>query len=71
MFSVSKFKTDYLELESWKKWYMSLVLDMPAAYSGFRKNKEPKQNKQLEYDDDIAVEVLTYRKSLTNFGGIF
>ena len=69
--SVSKFKTNYLELESWKKWYLNLVLDMPAAYSGsiFRKNKEAKKM-DLEYDDDIAVEVLTYRKSLSNFAGI-
>lgn len=68
--TVSNFRTNYLDIESWKKWYISLVLDFPSSFNGhkFRKSKDIKK-KVFEFDDDIAVEVLTYRKNLYNFGG--
>lgn len=70
--SFYQFKANYLELESWKKWYISFVIDIPAAYKGskvyFRKRTE-NNNKKINHDDDIALEVLSYRKSLTDFGG--
>jgi hypothetical protein len=63
---MSDFKANYLELESWKKWYFSIVLDIPPAYKGsVGKNKN-----KVYYDDDIAVEVLNFRKNLKNFAGI-
>jgi hypothetical protein len=67
--SIEKFKTDYLELESWKKWYLSLVIDRPTSFNGKRLFNRIAKTKKVEYDDDIAVEVLTYRKTLRNFGG--
>jgi hypothetical protein len=65
------FKRNYFELESWKKWYVSFAVDIPVQFKGSSKFKtnSNKNVKQVEYDDDIAVEVLVYRKSLIHFGG--
>ena len=65
MRNIYEFKKNNLEFESWKKWYLSFVIEKPRAYKGAKKQK------QIIFDDDIAVEVLRYRKELTKFAGIF
>ena len=61
--SINNFKENYLSLDKWVKWYISFVVDFP--------NRNLKRNLfdiPIDFDDDIAVEVLTYRKQLTDFG---
>ena len=61
--SINNFKENYLSLDKWAKWYISFVVDFP--------NRNLKRNlfdNPIDFDDDIAVEVLTYRKQLTDFG---
>jgi hypothetical protein len=60
-----EFKKNNLEIESWKKWYVDLVLEKPKPYTG-GKNKQ-----NVEHNDEIAVEVYVYRKALRKFGGLF
>lgn len=60
--SMSDFKKNYLEFEPWVDWYFSFVVE-PRDYVRISKRKP------VHYDDDIAVEVLNFRKSLTNFAG--
>ena len=81
MNSAIQFKTDYLELASWKKWLFSFVIDQPKIYK--RGSQMPDVNKlasdkakvllekmkKVKYDDDIAIEVLNFRKSLVEYGG--
>ena len=58
--SINNFKENYLSLDKWAKWYISFVVDFP--------NRNLKRNlfdNPIDFDDDIAVEVLTYRKQLT------
>jgi hypothetical protein len=73
-----QFKTNYLELESWKKWYFSLVIDVPPSAikaKATTKKPNPQGKKELsraergDLDDEIAVEVLKYRKNLNDFAG--
>lgn len=64
-------KENYLSLESWKKWYINLVMDEARMMKRNRKQQHQQLKKDLEsfdYDDDIAIEVFTYRKSLVDFG---
>ena len=77
-----RFKTDYLELASWKKWLFSLVIEHPKGVISIRAKKaDPnlsasekarkllEKMKKVKYDDDIAIEVLNFRKDLVNYGG--
>ncbi len=77
--SVYQFKSNYFELESWKKWYFSFVVEKPREYNRMARNKGASSSqsrnilsnnmKKVQYDDDIAIEVLNYRKNQKNFGG--
>lgn len=54
-----------MDLEAWKKWYINLVIDDARSFRETKYNNRKLQN--VDYDDDIAIEVLTYRKSLVDF----
>ena len=62
--SLYDFKENYLKIEPWRKWYINLVLDKPKAFKG--KIKQPNENNE-NHNDEIAVEVLVYRKDLKTF----
>lgn len=62
-------KENYFSLEKWVKWYISLVVDLPT-YRSVKQN-EKINNRIIDFDDDIALEVLSFRKKLTTFGGKF
>ncbi len=70
------FKKNHLEIDAWKKWYLDLVLEKPKPYTGAKQNKKTASSKGLEThnyvveEDEIALEVLVYRKKLTEFGGL-
>ena len=65
--SLKNIKQNYFELNAWKKWYLSFFLDNPSYAKVV--HRKPKQDSS-EQDNNVAAEVLTYRKSLTNFAGI-
>jgi hypothetical protein len=66
---MTTFKENFFELNSWKKWYLSFVIDSPAAFYGkkvyFRKNKN---SQSPDEDEEMAMEVFEFRKNLNNFG---
>lgn len=73
------FKTNYLNVESWRKWYVDLVMDETRGRKrwqpGNRKEQDQKKQqaneqllKSVDYDDELALEVLAYRKNLVDFG---
>jgi hypothetical protein len=64
---IRSFRTNYLEVNSWLQWYLSLVVDKPLKYI---KKKTKTNNKEDVEDEDIAVEVLLYRQTkVFHFGG--
>ena len=65
---MTKFKQDFFELDSWKKWYLSLAVDLPNAYRTSKTTRPPK-GKQEEEDENIAIEVLVHRKKYNYFAG--
>lgn len=85
--SLTAMRTNYFELDAWKKWYVAFIVDLPiykegkAAYLSKKKKiidgqkKENLQQQQyrlgavskVEYDDALAIEVLTYRQNLKHF----
>lgn len=67
--TIVNFKANYLSLDKWAKWYISFIVDLPTAYRGTVKPSDKPYEKIVDFDDDIAVEVLNYRKKLSNFGG--
>jgi len=73
--SFNSIKTNYLNLEAWRKWYLQLVIDIPAPYSRFDRGvgkktviKGKKDERVNEINDllqeSVAIEVLNYRKNL-------
>jgi hypothetical protein len=66
-----------MELEAWKKWYLDFVLEKPVTFktSGNRAgvgSTLPYGHKQRANNDndELAVEVLIYRKNLIDFAGM-
>ncbi len=79
MNSIGELRANYLQLEPWKKWYLSMVVEIPKVYretrvrnTGRGDTTTPKLRlggtEKVEYDDVLAIEVFNYRKTLTNFG---
>jgi hypothetical protein len=77
--SIYSFKKNYIELESWKKWYLDLVLDKPVPYKAGGGGRRGGVGSSLTFghkqranndDDELAVEVLVYRKNLIDFAGL-
>lgn len=69
---MNDFKANYLELESWKKWYINMVVDNPVPFKTSTRGQQPKKShlsKRGDLNDDVALEVLQYRKNLIDFGG--
>jgi hypothetical protein len=73
---MSDIKAQYFELEMWKKWYYSLVIDYPKGTRIIvdKKTTEARLRKNIEntineYEDVIAVEVVAYRQNLKHFAG--
>jgi hypothetical protein len=67
--SMTAFKENFLELNSWKKWYFSFVIDSPSAFYGKKVYFRTKDKKNsLDEDEDMALEVFEFRKNLKNFG---
>ena len=76
-----RLRTDYFEIESWKKWYLNLVIEdskkllktadllRNKKYGATRKSKERERKLVERAPGDVAFEVLEYRKRLVNFGG--
>lgn len=78
------FKSNYMSLESWKKWYVSLLtIDSNRANRGKSSSSSSRKQSQgggegesnneetwsgADSDDELAIEVLKYRKALTDFG---
>lgn len=71
-------KTNYLSIESWKNWYIKYLSDeywdignrgQPRQRSS-NKDGETKQthSDNDEDNDELAIEVLKYRKTLVDFG---
>ncbi len=70
MNNVYKIKTDYFDIESWKRWYKSFVIDLPKATNKYGQNKFDKLRKlNTNSKESIAYEVFKYRKMLENFAG--
>ncbi|RNA29016.1 F-box only 21 [Brachionus plicatilis] len=57
----------YFELDAWKKWYLSFVLDKPGHFKGPKVFFKKSKHNEKDIEDDIAVEVLKFRKQLVNF----
>jgi hypothetical protein len=73
--SISNLKQNYFNVENWKKWYISFVIDNPVNSKGQinLKKEKIKWNNGENYKNDksFAVEVYDYRKKLIYFGGNF
>lgn len=72
---VYDFRTNYLRLESWKNWYVNLVMnDGLVIRRGKNRQQQSKDGQKgatnvvYEYDDELAIEVFKYRKALVDFG---
>ena len=64
------------DLELWRKWYINLVLEKPRTYKrpiktyGDRGADSGSKSRQTaDSDDELAIEVLSFRKNLNEFGG--
>lgn len=67
--SISSFKDSYLTPESWKKWYVSFVIEKPkAVYNKKFNKKDSGRTEQVSFTYDIAVDVLNFRKSSLYYG---
>ena len=68
-------RNDYLSLEAWKKWYLQFVIDSPAPYDERMYNEKVKKEKKevptVTFPElqNVAIEVLNFRKEVTNFAG--
>lgn len=70
------FKSNYLTFDSWKKWYISLVIDEARDASAdilIKRSRQKSTTTATTWHDnaedyDVALEVLTYRKNLADFG---
>lgn len=68
---MTTFKENFFELNSWKKWYLSFVIDSPSAFYGkkvYFRNKNKKNSESTDEDEEMALEVFEFRKNLKNFG---
>ncbi|CAF0951483.1 unnamed protein product [Brachionus calyciflorus] len=63
MVSVRDFRKNYFTIESWKKWYISFVIENENNLV----LRKPKPGDVNYNGDDLAIEVLKYRKQSINF----